>query len=578
MVASMGALPVNAAASAVDNVVASANTVEVNAQPTALKLQSDWWHVFDVTQSTTSLLVALPTELSQLHLTTLNWFVSGSGGQITGSIAANVHDFEIPIPLTIGEPTEIEIDSPSDSQAGDTVRLYAAFNQIDGAGPAAAPIGLDTSTATTGGISSAYSGTPTPATIAPTGTIVVHGPAGFWKAGPAGDWTVGGVVWAGLDNNRKMNNFALSYSVSSDASSISLTIPADVSAGYHEGSGDAWSGIGPTTTIEIDVSEHPEDPNSGGGAMSFDIPVRLDAPSVLRVSGLDRFGTSVALAQAGYPGTAPVVFVATGVNYPDALAAGPAAAKLGGPLLLTMPDALPGNVSDEIKSLHPGKIVLVGGTSAVSAVVESQLKELAATVDRVAGTDRFDTARKVVDYAFGSASNVYVATGMNYPDALSAAAAAGANSLPVVLVNGGGSAVDVATMSLLTKLGATRATVVGGTSAVSAGVESSLVSALGAGNVFRLSGSDRFETSVLIAKDAFISNVSAYFATGLQFPDALAGSALAAAKHAPLFTVLPGCVPAETMQEVTALGVSEITLIGGTSALSADVARLTQCT
>jgi putative cell wall-binding protein len=132
-------------------------------------------------------------------------------------------------------------------------------------------------------------------------------------------------------------------------------------------------------------------------------------------------------------------------------------------------------------------------------------------------------------------------------------------------------------VSLLSKLRATRATVVGGTSAVSAGVASSLVSTPGAGNVFRLAGTDRFETSELIAKDAFTSAASAYFATGSQFPDALAGSALAAAKHAPLLTVLPTCVPVGTMQEVTDLGVTEITLIGGVNALTDDVANLASC-
>ena len=109
-------------------------------------------------------------------------------------------------------------------------------------------------------------------------------------------------------------------------------------------------------------------------AMSVSIatpPAHADALPTTRIAGADRFATAVEIAKAGFPTTAPVVFLATGLNYPDALAAGPVAAKLGGPLLLTLPDQLPVSVRDELVSLAPATVYLVGGTGAVSTAVQN---------------------------------------------------------------------------------------------------------------------------------------------------------------------------------------------------------------
>ncbi|HEY5222178.1 MAG TPA: cell wall-binding repeat-containing protein [Microbacteriaceae bacterium] len=309
---------------------------------------------------------------------------------------------------------------------------------------------------------------------------------------------------------------------------------------------------------------------------------------VARISGADRYATSVAIAQHGFPSGAPVVFVATGTNYPDALAAGPAAAKLGGPLLLTQPTALPSSVAAEVQALNPHKIYVVGGTGAVSDSVVSDLQAIApsASVARVAGTDRYDTGRKVVQLAFGGSGAVpgaYLATGANFPDALSAAAAAGVQSEPVILVNGAATTLDQPTSSLISSLGLSYATVVGGPSAVSAGIVTGLqnliqtISTTNGIGVRVIAGPDRYATSALIAKDAFLTVDTAYVATGTQFPDALAASALAGESGYPLLTVQPDCVPQVTLAQIGTLGVTQLNLIGGTSALGTGVQSLKQC-
>jgi putative cell wall-binding protein len=295
---------------------------------------------------------------------------------------------------------------------------------------------------------------------------------------------------------------------------------------------------------------------------------------VTRLSGLDRYATAVSVSKAGYPTTAPVVYVATGSDYPDALAAAPAAAKQGGPLLLTTSSTLPAAVADEIKRLKPRTIVVVGGPGVVSPAVVSRLKTLVPGTIRLAGANRFETAAKVVRYAFPHADTAYVATGMNYPDALSASAAAGSIGAPVVLVKGTLPSLDATTKRLLGDLHVTSTVIAGSHAVVSSGIESSLRSL---SQVKRFGGADRFETSQLINRYAFPAITRVYLATGSQFPDALSGAALAAQKHAPLYVVRPQCIPSGSLTDIKAAGATDITLIGSEGALSAAVFAGTRC-
>ncbi len=308
----------------------------------------------------------------------------------------------------------------------------------------------------------------------------------------------------------------------------------------------------------------------------FDVKSALWNPAVSRVSGSDRYETSVQVSQKAFPGptAVPVVFVATGTGFADALAAAAPAAKLGGPLLLTAPGGLPDSVKNEIQRLKPSTIYIVGGTAAVSAAVEQQLTPLAATVTRVAGYDRFDTARKVINVGFPTFHDVYVATGLNFPDALSASAAAGAKGIPVLLVNGTLPSLDATTSTFLTNHGANAFTVIGGPSIVSSGIQTQLA---GMGPVKRIYGGDRYATSQLINSDAFTSGTRAYFATGTQFADALSGAVLAAVNTSPLYVVEPGCVPTGSENDLAHRGVTTVTLIGGTGALIDAVAKLQNC-
>jgi putative cell wall-binding protein len=311
----------------------------------------------------------------------------------------------------------------------------------------------------------------------------------------------------------------------------------------------------------------------GGGLGEFD-------SGVTRLQGANRYATAAAIA-AEFPSPVSVVYVATGLNYPDALSAAAAAGHLNGALLLVEPNAIPSSTQAQLVRLKPTRIVIVGGTATVSASVETKLKTFAGSggVRRDFGADRYETSRVIADRAFGrnGADTAYIATGANFADALSASAAAGSSNAPVILVPGNATTVDAATKAMLTRLGVTSVTIAGGTGAVSAGIEQSLKTQLGTGNVIRRAGVDRYSTSVALNKAAFSSSDVVFFATGLNFPDALAGGALAAVTPGPLYVVPGTCVPKAVLTEISRLGATSIVLFGGRAVLTSAVAELKQC-
>lgn len=313
--------------------------------------------------------------------------------------------------------------------------------------------------------------------------------------------------------------------------------------------------------------------NQGGVITIFGDPVR-------RTTGTNRYETAVKISQQAYPGGAPVVYVATGTDYPDALAAGPAAAKKGGPLLLTANTSLPAVVKNEIQRLNPANIIVVGGLDRVSASVEAELGTIA-TVERITGTNRYETSRFIAQDAFapGTATHVYIATGLNFPDALTAGAAGATFGAPVLLVNGLAPTVDTATLDSLGNLGAVTVSVVGGPNMVSDGILAQLESVFGVGNATRLTGLNRFETGLVINQTAFSGETPdrALLATGLIFPDALAASAWAGRIQAPLYITPTTCVPQGILDHMTLLGVKQVTLVGGPDRLTQSVFDLTPC-
>ncbi len=301
----------------------------------------------------------------------------------------------------------------------------------------------------------------------------------------------------------------------------------------------------------------------------------LDA-SATRVSGTDRYATAANIATKAFPAGARTVFVANGEVFPDALSAGPAAAALDAPVLLTAAATLPDAARNALQALKPVRIVVVGGTGAVSAGVATALASYA-PVERWFGADRYATSREIARRAFGASSApvAYVATGAGFADALSAGAAGANIGAPVILVPGSESSIDGATESLLRELAVTEARIAGGTAVVSAAMATSIDAVVP--TVRRLAGADRYGTSLAINADIFASAPAALIVSGLNFPDALGGSVLAGKRGSPMYISPSTCVPAATVEHIVDLSVQQIMLLGGGGALGSSVERLQRC-
>jgi putative cell wall-binding protein len=295
----------------------------------------------------------------------------------------------------------------------------------------------------------------------------------------------------------------------------------------------------------------------------------VSKPAVTRLAGPDRYATAVAISQASFAPNVPVAFIATGSSFPDALAGAAVAGRDGGPVLLVTRDAIPTAVKAELTRLKPKKIVVLGGTGVVSSAVQVALDPYTTgPVSRLAGNDRYATAVAISKASFAAGiETVFVATGRSFPDALAGAAVAGALGSPILLVTA--TSLPSVVRTELARLNPQEIVILGGTGAVSNAVAQAMTDY---GTVYRVSGADRYATAAQLSAAAYPSGApSAYVATGLAFPDALAGAAVAGWVGAPILLVAPTFVPASVSAEVQRLGPGKVVILGGTGAVSESV-------
>ena len=200
------------------------------------------------------------------------------------------------------------------------------------------------------------------------------------------------------------------------------------------------------------------------------------------------------------PGGSHSVALASGENWPDALAG----TALDRPLLLTKQAFLPSATRDYLEpcaSNSNAKVIVLGGAAAVSEDLAASLRDLGYRVDRIAGTDRYDTARRAARaFAPASLGTVYLASGVSFADAVAAAPYVSVSS-PLILTTP--TALHAEAQRFLTDPARTVAsvTILGGTAAVGAEVEAQ-VQGLGI-ETRRVAGATRYETAAMLARLSF---------------------------------------------------------------------------
>ena len=236
---------------------------------------------------------------------------------------------------------------------------------------------------------------------------------------------------------------------------------------------------------------------------------------VTRISGKDRITTSVEISKSVYP-TSENVVLASGFNFADALSAGQLASALDAPLLLSSQNKLDSQTKNEINRLKAKKVFVVGGDNAISKTgIDTTLKSENIDVTRLEGQDRYSTSQKVMEKTKEIINPEYllIASGKNFPDAL-AATGFFVNHKSVMVLSDG----------LTYPQSNLQEIAIGGKSQLP----------LKGFKGRRVSGKDRYETALEIAKLSFDKNNNAILASGQVFADSLSAVSLTKKHNAPI--------------------------------------------
>lgn len=298
-------------------------------------------------------------------------------------------------------------------------------------------------------------------------------------------------------------------------------------------------------------------------------------PVTTRISGSDRYATSVAASQRvfttkGGSNPAAAVVIASGAAPADALAASSLAGAVGGaPILLTPGGELDSGVATEIARLGVTKAYVVGGTAVLSEHVRSEVLAAGSvsSVTRFGGYDRYDTARLIALEVerLGGDPRVIIVNGDTLIDAVTAAGWAYSKSIPIIPVKA--NSIPAASVSALATLRPTHSMIVGGTSVVSEAVKTKLPNA-----TRPVSGVDRYATARamcwhLTAQEGF-NEGSLYIASGTNMVDALAIGPVSGHNRNPLLLAKAYELPTATRMEIEGSGSWRVHIAGGEGALS----------
>ncbi len=307
------------------------------------------------------------------------------------------------------------------------------------------------------------------------------------------------------------------------------------------------------------------------------------------IEGADRYATAIEACNKAFgTGIMPLgpdghrtVVIASGQNWPDALAAAGLAGAYEAPLLLARKDALPANVAARIKSLDADRILIVGGTAAVSDAVKAAIDAVVPGARRISGATRYETSALVAAETINAPGRsawdgtAFVATGANFPDALAAGPLAAAKGLPLYLATPAPGTISAATLTAMTTANVGRVHVLGGTAVVSDASVAAL-KARGITPVDRWAGANRYATAAIVAENSLLMGLNAAYpaiATGTNYPDALAGGVMQAASGSVIILTNGTTLSLEAADFLSAkrADVREVRFLGGTRALSSGV-------
>ena len=282
-----------------------------------------------------------------------------------------------------------------------------------------------------------------------------------------------------------------------------------------------------------------------------------------RIAGPDRYATAAQVSAKSFK-TADSVVLVNGQNYVDVAPATVLAAKQKAPVLLTQANVLPEATRAEIERLGAKNVIVVGGEGSVSNSILANY-----SVDRITGSDRYDTAANVAARINSKTNKAVVVNSDAWADALVMTSVAIKEDAPILFTDA--NTLPEASIKAISSLDAKYVYVAGGENTISKGV----LNALEVDKVERIAGNDRFETAVAAGKTAYPEAKYAVATNGMDFIDALVAAPYASLKEAPIVLVTPAAVHPATVNYVS--GLNRITVVGGPNSVSdAVLAQLTE--
>jgi putative cell wall-binding protein len=259
--------------------------------------------------------------------------------------------------------------------------------------------------------------------------------------------------------------------------------------------------------------------------------VQASGATVKRLSGNDRYATSIAISKEGWT-QCDYAILASGENYPDALSAAPLAKKYNCPIILTSKYSLSDDVTSELKRLNAKEVFVLGGSGVIDNNIDSQLSSMNIKASRIAGVDRYETSSKIAEN-LGTCDEIFIASGEDFADALSAAPIASIKNVPILLSSKDN--LDKNITNFIKDKKIYKSYVLGDKIYLSENVLNSLTNF----NVERIDGTDKYDRNINLInkfKDAINFN-TIFIASGNDFPDGLSGAALASKTNSPVILV-----------------------------------------
>lgn len=287
----------------------------------------------------------------------------------------------------------------------------------------------------------------------------------------------------------------------------------------------------------------------------------ISPPKVSRISGKDRRDTAIEISK--YIKDKETVIIARDDHYADALSG---SSLEGNPaIFLVNKRVSPSTVINRIKEISPKRIILLGSDAAISKQQEQIFINSFGRdkITRIEGKNRYETSAKINEV---SGKNTFViASGENYPDALSAGSYAESKNAGILLSRQ--KSLPNSVKNLLSSTDNKSPVLIGGEAALSASIANEL-QRLGQ-KPSRIYGSNRYETAVSLAKSSPSDVI--FIASGENFPDALAASSLASEYKAPILLSGKDRLPSSVENYLKSNPPKEVILLGGESALSKNI-------